>query len=320
MSGTKPTNPKDRVAGTKLPAGLVPDTAIIALSLAFAEGAYKYGRFNWRVAGVSASVYMAAMRRHIMKWWNGQDADPVTRVHHLANAMACCAIVLDAELYGLLNDDRPPAGNDRDAMARAIDEAEATIKHLRELFKDHNPHQPTLHEPVPPVEISGVELSDDDLESLVQEFSAPSDPAALPRIADGRPWGCPWAITCSLGKLLSTHSSYADAEAVLRDMLAPLPVNTPEELAELERARGTVVLVGGPGLVDGGHVEHAFPLFEDGPEMRGNSIDGPAGADWREPIVFERCGHMSRTKRVCIKDASHAGAHEDAVALWTSAE
>jgi hypothetical protein len=46
---------------------------------------------------------------------------PGDAVHHLANLMACAAIMLDAELYGMLNDDRPPCP-DPDAMARLIDE------------------------------------------------------------------------------------------------------------------------------------------------------------------------------------------------------
>lgn len=151
MTGTdvKPSNPKDRIAGNKLSAGLVPDVARIALALAFTEGAVKYGRFNWRVAGVRASVYRDAMERHMIKWWNGQDKDPQTTVHHLANMMACCAIILDAELYGMLNDDRPPAPN-RDAMANAVDAAEQTTRFLKSLFENFSPHQPTLHEPVPP--------------------------------------------------------------------------------------------------------------------------------------------------------------------------
>jgi len=31
-------------------------------------------------------------------------------VHHLAGAMACCAIILDAEAQGTLNDNRPTKG------------------------------------------------------------------------------------------------------------------------------------------------------------------------------------------------------------------
>lgn len=137
---TKPTNPKDAIAGSKCQLGLVPDVARIALALAFTEGATKYGRFNWRIAGVSASVYRNAMERHMIKWWNGQDRDADTTVHHLANLMACCAIILDAEVYGKLNDDRPPAP-DRDAMARAVDGAEVTTRFLKKLFENFTPRQ-----------------------------------------------------------------------------------------------------------------------------------------------------------------------------------
>ena len=143
MTDTKPSNPKDLVGSKKLDLGNVPDSAMVALAQAFFEGAVKYGRYNWRIAGVSASTYHAALKRHISKWWNGQDRDPETKVQHLANAMACIAIIFDAEQYGMLTDDRPPCP-DPDAMARAIDEAAATVEHLRQLFKAHNPKQYTI--------------------------------------------------------------------------------------------------------------------------------------------------------------------------------
>jgi len=57
----KPTNPKDALAVSKLPLHLVPDTVKLYAALAFAEGAAKYGGYNWRVAGVHASVYRSAL-------------------------------------------------------------------------------------------------------------------------------------------------------------------------------------------------------------------------------------------------------------------
>lgn len=140
---TKPSNPKSSVGAKKLDLGLVPETALVSLAMAFLEGALKYGRYNWRIAGVSASTYYAAFNRHTKKWWNGQDADPKTRVMHLDNAMACLAIIRDAEVYGMLTDDRPPCP-DPDAMARLIDDAEGTIAHLKAEFAEHNPHQFTI--------------------------------------------------------------------------------------------------------------------------------------------------------------------------------
>jgi hypothetical protein len=143
----KPTNPKDLIGSSKLDLGLVPDTLVIAAATAFLEGSLKYGRFNWRALGVSADTYHAACRRHLAKWWNGQDYDKRTRVHHLANAVACLTIILDAELYGKLTDDRPPCP-DPDAMADLIDSSGGVIGHLKGLFADHSPHQYTIADDV----------------------------------------------------------------------------------------------------------------------------------------------------------------------------
>ena len=143
VSDFKPTNPKDAIGQTKLDMGLVPDTLVIGAATAFLEGALKYGRFNWRISGVRASVYHAAIRRHLAKWWGGQDHDPDTKVHHLDNAIACLGIIRDAYVYGKLNDDRPPAPY-RDLTADLIDSKVPVISHLKNLFKDNNPHQYTI--------------------------------------------------------------------------------------------------------------------------------------------------------------------------------
>lgn len=128
----KDTNPKDACASNRAPLGLIPDTALVAASVAFREGAIKYGSFNWREAGVSASVYNDAMRRHIAKWFNGENADPETGVHHLASVIASAAILLDALAIGKLNDDRPPKAD----IGAQCKEAERQIEHLKnQMFK-----------------------------------------------------------------------------------------------------------------------------------------------------------------------------------------
>lgn len=138
----KQTNPKDAIGSTKLDFGLVPDTGDAHVALAFLEGALKYGRYNWRIAGVRASIYHAAQRRHMAKWWNGEDKDPKTRVLHLANARACIDILLDAALCGKLTDDRPPSAR---RLSRLIDrDTLRAAAHLRKLFKNHNPKQFTI--------------------------------------------------------------------------------------------------------------------------------------------------------------------------------
>ena len=53
---TKDTNPKDAIGSGKVPMHLWPSTATAVGSIALLNGALKYGRSNWRVAGVRASI------------------------------------------------------------------------------------------------------------------------------------------------------------------------------------------------------------------------------------------------------------------------
>lgn len=135
----KDTNPKDMIGDTKLNLGLVPDTLQVMAALAFTEGATKYGSYNWRVAGIRNSVYHAALKRHLAKWWNGEDKDETTGVPHLASVIACAAIILDATLAGKATDDRPPKA----AVSELIDSMVEKVAHLKEMHKDKNPHHHT---------------------------------------------------------------------------------------------------------------------------------------------------------------------------------
>lgn len=136
----KPTNPKDALAVSKLPLHLVPDTVKIYAALAFAEGAAKYGGYNWRVAGVRASVYRSALERHLAKWWNGEWADEKTGVPHLASIIACAGILLDANAVGKLTDDRPPVA----PLGPIIDRMEADVRRVVEMFRQFSPRQFTI--------------------------------------------------------------------------------------------------------------------------------------------------------------------------------
>lgn len=135
LTKQKDTNPKEAVGSTKLPLHLIPAAAIAHTSLAFYEGATKYGSYNWRVSGVRASTYQSAAKRHLDKWFNGDDCDPDTKVHHLANAAACCLILLDAEVQGKLNDDRPP----KQDLQKLYDRLAAVQQHLTMLHAGINP-------------------------------------------------------------------------------------------------------------------------------------------------------------------------------------
>jgi hypothetical protein len=133
------------VATNRAPLELVPDTAVIGMAMAFLEGALKYGRFNWRVAGVQASVYVGAFRRHVDAWWNGEDLDPKSGLHHIDKAMACLAIIRDAIVCGKLIDNRPP----RAPLGAMLDLLEDRAAALRAQHADKSPYQFTIADSEP---------------------------------------------------------------------------------------------------------------------------------------------------------------------------
>ncbi len=126
----KETNPKDQAATSRLDLTVFPDTALAYGALAFTEGHCKYGAYNYRVAGVQSSVYVAACRRHLMKWFNGEECDPKTKVPHLANALACVAVLIDAVECDKLNDDRPPKAE----VAELLERFQELVKYLQTSF------------------------------------------------------------------------------------------------------------------------------------------------------------------------------------------
>lgn len=129
-SDTKESNPKDRAASTRLDFSVWPETASAYGALAMTEGDYKYGAYNYRVSGVRASVYISALRRHIAKWYNGEWADPHTKVPHLANALACIGVLIDAHECDALVDDRPPVCD----MGGLLADFEAIVHHLQSIY------------------------------------------------------------------------------------------------------------------------------------------------------------------------------------------
>lgn len=128
----KDTNPKDRIATTRLDLSLFPATAKIYGALAMTEGDLKYGGYNYRTLGVKASIYYAATNRHLDKWFNGEWADQKTGVPHLASALACIGVLIDAIECEKLNDDRPPKCD----VATLLDNMEYKVANLQKLFTD----------------------------------------------------------------------------------------------------------------------------------------------------------------------------------------
>lgn len=100
------SNLKTAAAQNKPRLSDVPPVALFALGAAMSDGKDKYGRYNWRETGSTASVFYDAMMRHLVDWYNGEDYADDSKVNHLGHIMASCAILLDSELHGSLNDDR----------------------------------------------------------------------------------------------------------------------------------------------------------------------------------------------------------------------
>lgn len=129
---TNPLNPKDAIATHKIPMHLWPSTATAMGSLALLYGARLYGRSNWREAGVRASVYVSACQRHLAAWFENEDNDPDSGLPHLGHALACLAILVDADAAGKLTDDRQYPGGYRKLM----DELTPLVAMVNEKFAD----------------------------------------------------------------------------------------------------------------------------------------------------------------------------------------
>lgn len=123
---TKETNPKDAVGIRKWRVfSTIPMTVMWELGVALLEGARKYGRHNYRVSGVRASVYVDAAMGHISQWWEGENFDQDSGLSHITKAIASLVVLRDAMIQSQFVDDRPPAapvGLERDMLQRVVDE------------------------------------------------------------------------------------------------------------------------------------------------------------------------------------------------------
>ena len=105
----KPSNPKDALGILKIPYSTISQPVIAEVGVAMLEGALKYGRHNYRAIGVRASVYFdAVVARHLAAWWEGEDIDPDSDLHHITKAIAGLCVIRDAMIQGKFIDDRPP--------------------------------------------------------------------------------------------------------------------------------------------------------------------------------------------------------------------
>lgn len=107
QSRKKETNPKDALGIKKAPLHCIPCGPLLELGLAMMEGSRKYGSHNYRVMGARASVYYDAAMRHLTAWWEGEDIDPDSGLHHLIKAAASLIVMRDSTIIGNWEDDRP---------------------------------------------------------------------------------------------------------------------------------------------------------------------------------------------------------------------
>lgn len=122
-----PPNPK-KLYGDKKPAlHLLPLAGMIEQSHAHLDGNLKYKFENWNDIPVESLTYIGAALRHLELYKYGERRTRDTNVHNLGGVMACCAILIDAELNGNLID------NTRHSKAACdlMHDGEAVVKTLQ---------------------------------------------------------------------------------------------------------------------------------------------------------------------------------------------
>ncbi|MEM8773850.1 MAG: dATP/dGTP diphosphohydrolase domain-containing protein [Pseudomonadota bacterium] len=127
---SKDTNPKDAVGTKKPPMSTVSGPVLMEIGVGMLEGARKYGRHNYRVSGVRASVYYDAAKRHLIKWWEGEDIDPDSGLSHVTKAICSLVVIRDAMICEKCIDDRPPKSITPEFLA----ELQSVVDRI---FEDH---------------------------------------------------------------------------------------------------------------------------------------------------------------------------------------
>lgn len=138
--GQKLTNPKQIIGSDKIPFHLWPTTASMMGVLGMLDGALKYGRSNFRAAGVKATVYIDALLRHTFAFLEGEDVAPDSLVPHLGHMLACIAIMIDAKAAGRFTDDRLVEGG----YFKLLAELTPHVARLKAAHADKNPKHYTI--------------------------------------------------------------------------------------------------------------------------------------------------------------------------------
>ncbi len=196
------SNPKDLVGAKKAPMDLVPAAGAIMSAPAHQNGSDKYGPFNWRQNPVQLMTYLAAIRRHMDAFVDGQDLAEDTGIHHLSHMLAGMNIIADALALGNLIDNRPPKGPAAD-MLRAQDKSAKTfstdpdmqrgldgvVAATRQMIDDYNKGKMTMAQALAAVGLSPKDQDKIDVDRYVKpryvnaavSYLATAPGAALPK-------------------------------------------------------------------------------------------------------------------------------------------
>jgi hypothetical protein len=105
MNGENPKDVEARRLG-KVPLDLLEPVADEQIALALADGASKYGVRNYTESPIEARVYIAAIKRHLDAWLEGEDLAKDSLVHHLGHIGANVHVALAAIEAGTFIDNR----------------------------------------------------------------------------------------------------------------------------------------------------------------------------------------------------------------------
>jgi hypothetical protein len=134
----KDTNPKDAIGTAKWRQFfVVPMQVLWEVGVGMLEGTLKYGRHNYRGAGVRASVYVDAALGHIQSWVEGEDIDKDSDLSHITKAICSLFVLRDAMMNDMWTDDRPPKIKDLDALR---DRLQGIVARNFERYVDKDPH------------------------------------------------------------------------------------------------------------------------------------------------------------------------------------
>lgn len=137
----KDTNPKEQIGLSKLPLHLWSPLASAYGSLGLLNG-LKYGLGNYKATPVLASIYIAAIKRHLSAWEEGQECDPLDGVPHFGAILANVAILLESRSVGTMVDDRQIRGG----YLKEVDKLTKIANSVQELHKDRKPYHYSIND------------------------------------------------------------------------------------------------------------------------------------------------------------------------------